>query len=389
MRILQLHTHYRQPGGEDRAVATEASVLRQAGHEVLTHRATNPDGPRAALTFAAAVWNPAAGHQVRRLAAEFRPDVAHVHNTWFAMSPAVLPALHSAGIPVVVTLHNYRYVCSSANLFRDGAPCTDCVGTHPGHAVVHRCYRGSLPQSVVAAASNAVHDWRGTWQHDVDQFLALTEFGRQQFIAGGLPPERIAIKSNSVSDPGPRNHPPSASRTVVFVGRLSEEKGVDTLLDAWKAKKRELDLVVVGTGPLDTQLRQRAPASVRFLGAQSADSVAALMLSARALVFPSIGFEGQGLVALEAAAAGLPVIVSDLGAMTGLFEPYARELLFSPGDPDSLSGRLDALEDDAFIDSQGAIARRCFEDRYSHDVALERLERIYRELAPRPLGEAQ
>ena len=140
-------------------------------------------------------------------------------------------------------------------------------------------------------------------------------------------------------------------------------------------------------GPLEASLRQRAPTSVRFLHSQTLEGVAAQMGSARALVFPSICYEGQGLVALEAAAAGLLMVVSNLGAMTGLFALHARELLFPHGDADALDRRLDALEDADLVDAQGAVARRCFEEWYSHQVALERLkQQIYQEVSATSRG---
>jgi glycosyltransferase involved in cell wall biosynthesis len=379
MRILQVHTHYREPGGEDQAVETEARLLRDAGHEVLTWRAGNPEGARAAATLAVAPWNRAAAARLRRSAARTQPDIAHVHNTWFATSPAVVASLQELGIPVVMTLHNFRLMCAAATLFRDGATCRDCVGSHPWHAVEHRCYRGSRSQSIVAASTIALHQRRGTWRRDVDRFLALTEFGRQQFIAGGLPADRLEVKSNSVPDPGPRVRPPSAAGTVVYVGRLSEEKGIQTLLEAWQTSAaNDLELVVVGSGPLEAELRARAPTSVRFTGSLPRADVATLLLDARALVFPSICYEGQGLVALEAAAAGLPVIRSDLGAMAELFAPGAEDLLFRPGDVASLSAALTLLADDRCVDQEGALARRRFEERYTHEVAARHLEEIYR-----------
>jgi glycosyltransferase involved in cell wall biosynthesis len=380
MRILQVHTHYRQPGGEDAVVATEAALLREAGHLVLAHRASNPEGPRAALTLAAAPWNEVQARSVARQVERLRPDVIHVHNTWFATSPAVFSALRRVGVPVVMTLHNYRLVCAAATLFRDGAPCTDCVGTHPWHGVEHACYRGSRPQSVVAAATIDLHQRRGTWHRDVDRFIALTDFGRAQFIAGGLPSGRIVVKSNSVDDPGPRPRPPSASDAVVCLGRLSAEKGLDRLLDAWERAPDRLRLLVVGTGPLEASLRARAPQGVEFLGRLARSEVTSLLLGARALVFPSMSLEGQGLVALEAAAAGLPVVLSDHGALSDLFSPGAEELLFPPGDVDALAGRLARLDDDGFVDEHGRFTRRRFEERYSHATALEGLETTYRSL---------
>jgi glycosyltransferase involved in cell wall biosynthesis len=378
MRILQLHTHYRQPGGEDRVVEDEARLLRRAGHEVGTLRSRNPVGFAAAAPFVAAPWNPAAARRVRRSIDGYAPDAVHIHNTWFAQTPAVLGPLRELGVPVVMSLHNYRLVCAAGTLFRDGAPCEDCVGSHPWHAVPHRCYRGSVPASAVAAATVALHRRLGTWDRQVDRFLALTEFGRREFIAGGLPGDRISVKSNSVDDPGPRPQPPSASDTVVFIGRLSEEKGAHILLDAWGRADLDLRLTVVGTGPLDAQLLREAPTSVEFVGSLPPSSVRELLLRGRALVFPSIWFEGQGLVALEAAAAGLPVLSSDLGAMTGLFAPGGDDLLVPAGDARALSDGLRRLQDDRFVDDHGRFTRRVYEARYTHDVALRALERAYR-----------
>jgi glycosyltransferase involved in cell wall biosynthesis len=377
MRILQLHTHYRQPGGEDRVVETEAALLRAAGHEVSTLRSRNPEGASAAATFAAAPWNPAAARRVRRAVEAYGPDVIHVHNTWFAMSPAVLPPLRELGVPVVMSLHNYRLICAAGTLFRDGAPCEDCVGDHPWHGVAHRCYRDSVPSSTIAASTIALHRRLGTWDRQVDRFLALTEFGRREFISGGLRGDRIGVKSNSVDDPGPRPRPPSASDTVVFLGRLSEEKGAQVLLDAWERAGTDLRLVIVGTGPLEPQLRTRASATVDLVGSLHSTEVADLLLSARALVFPSIWFEGQGLVALEAAASGVPVLLSDLGAMADLFAPEEGGLHFPPGDRSALARRLEQLEDDRLVDQQGALARRRFEERYTHQVAVRCLEQTY------------
>jgi len=293
------------------------------------------------------------------------------------MSPAAIATLHRLSIPVVMTLHNYRLICAAATLYRDGAPCHDCVGTHPWHAVTHGCYRDSRLQSAVAAASMAVHAKRGTWQEEVDRFLALSEFGRGQVVAGGLPEAKVVVKPNSVGDPGARAHPPSTSRTVLFVGRLSEEKGVGGLLQAWSDVTGDLELLIVGAGPLEAQLRRSAPPGVTFTGRQPPEAVAELMLSARALVFPSTWYEGQPLTILEAAAAGLPVVLSDLGAMPEVFAPDADELLFSAGDRTQLVERLGRLKANDFVDLYGALTRQHFEQRYTHEVALQRLESIY------------
>src|SRR4029450_5924212 len=138
VRVLQLHTPYRQPGGEDAVVRAEAEVLRRSGHEDVQHQVQNPPGAAGAIgSLVLSPWNPLQARKVQGLAERIRPDVAHVHNTWYAQSPAVLWALRRSGVPTVMTLHNYRLVCANGQLFRDGAPCEDCVGTSPWHGVQH------------------------------------------------------------------------------------------------------------------------------------------------------------------------------------------------------------------------------------------------------------
>jgi glycosyltransferase involved in cell wall biosynthesis len=258
-------------------------------------------------------------------------------------------------------------------------PVTIASARIPGTGCGTGATGGSAAQSAVAAGTIAVHRWRGTWQQEVDAFLALSEFGRQRFCEGGLPLQKVLVKPNSVADPGPRANPPSASREIVFVGRLTAEKGIEHLLAAWSQLDSKHQLTVIGTGPLADELRSSAPGrNVEFIGHHPHDAVMARLLRARALVFPSTWYEGHPLVAVEAAAAGLPVIHSDLGAMTELFAPDAEDLLFRPGDRAALAERLEWLTDDGFVDRYGAMTRRRFLERFTHDLALDRLEATYR-----------
>jgi glycosyltransferase involved in cell wall biosynthesis len=165
---------------------------------------------------------------------------------------------------------------------------------------------------------------------------------------------------------------------VLYVGRLSPEKGVGALLDAWRQQAPDLELVIVGTGPLETVLRDRAPRSVSFVGSQPREAVTELMLAARALVFPSVCYEGQPLVPLEAAAAGLPVVLPDLGAMSGLLGGDAHELRYPAGSLPALAERLGRLLDDDVVDRHGLHTRACFEAKYTHEAALRHLEDTYR-----------
>lgn len=379
MKILQVHVPYREAGGEDAVVAAEAALLRDAGHTVVQHLVPNPTGTAmTAAALAVAPHNPIAAAGVRRLVAEHKPDVAHVHNTWFSLTPAVITALHRAGVPVVATLHNYRLLCANALLYRDGHPCTDCVGRAPWPGVVHRCYRSSAVASTAVAATIAMN--RRRWVHDVDVFLALSGFARDLFVTGGLPADKIVVKSNAVPDPGPRGSPPSQSDTVLFVGRLAVEKGVATLLDAWRAWRgdRSMELHIVGEGPLAAQLRAQADDSVRFLGYCQPAEVMSAMHTARALVFPSVSYEGPALTMMEAFSAGLPVLASaTAGNPEILQKPGQRGWLATPGEPSSWVAALDVLDDDAALDRAGRGARALYEERYAPQVALHSLKAAY------------
>jgi glycosyltransferase involved in cell wall biosynthesis len=377
VKVLQVHTQYREQGGEDSVVRAEGELLAAAGHDVVLHVARNPPGAvGAGASLAMSAWNPLAARELRRVAERVRPDIAHVHNTWYALSPSVLTALTAAAVPVVMTLHNYRLVCANANLFRDGHICEDCVGSHPWHGVRHRCYRGSLVASVPAAGTIALHRTLGTWNRHVRLFLALSEFARTRFIRGGLPAHKIHVKPNFVSDPGPRADSPSRSRTILYVGRLETEKGVDTLLDAWKAwGSSRFELVLIGDGKLEPALRQRVPPGVRLTGSLSREAVLAWMLRSRALVFPSVLYEGQSIAVLEALGCGLPVLASRLG---GNAELLREDWLVTTGDRAAWTEALRRLEDGDRVDRAGADARRLYQRRFGEQTARRMLEEAYR-----------
>jgi glycosyltransferase involved in cell wall biosynthesis len=377
LRILQVHTRYREQGGEDAVVAAEGELLAAAGHEVFLHAAQNPSGAvRTGASLAMSAWNLLAARELRGIAEQLRPDIAHVHNTWYALSPSVLSALTAADVPVVMTLHNYRLLCANASLFRDGHVCEDCVGSHPWHGVRHRCYRGSLAASAPAATTIALNRTLGTWNRHVRLFLTLNDFARTRFIRGGLPAHKLLVKPNFVSDPGGRLHPPSQSRTILYVGRLSTEKGIEPLLDAWDAGDFSgFELVLVGDGPLRSALEQRPRPGVRLTGSLSHEGVLDCMLRSRALVFPSVLYEGQPMVVLEALACGLPVLASGLG---GNAELLREDWLVSAGERVAWSAALRRLEDDEWVNQAGVDARQLYERRFDHQTARRLLEEAYR-----------
>ena len=383
MRILQLHTRYREAGGEDRVVAAEAELLRSAGHEVEQVVDDNPISPiAAAVALLKAPRNPASRRAIERAAGTFSPDVAHVHNTWYAMSPSVIDGLRASGVPTVMTVHNYRLMCVNGMLLRDGRPCEDCVGGSPWPGIRHRCYRSSAVASTAAAATISYNRRRNTWADGVDLYLAPTEFVRGRLLDGGFPADRIQVKPHFVEDPGPRPTPPSQSQTVLHVGRLSPDKGGHALLDAWAALgNSDLELVCIGDGPLWDELTRRRVPRVRFVGSVSPVEVRAWMLRARVLVAPSAWYETFGLVVAEAMAAGLPVIVPRGGALAEVaaggaaVEPNNLETAASAGD--QLTASLLRAHDDRIVDRAGACGRARFSAHYTATVGLTRLVDSY------------
>lgn len=378
MKVLQVHTRYRNAGGEDSVVRTEGDLLKAAGHDVLFHGLDNPVTSReSAKDLIRAPWNRSAARQVTETAREFGAEVIHVHNTWFALSPAVFTAVRQAGFPVVATIHNYRLSCVNALHYRDGSVCEDCVGRMPWRGVIHRCYRGSAAQSAVVAVTIGTHRIAGTWQKDVDVIIALTSFAAKKLVTAGVPPERIVVKPNVAEDPGPRLNPAANSGRLLFVGRLTEDKGIIDLLDAWTTTgSHNLELQIVGDGPLASTIQTSAEPSVSMTGSIPANEVRSLMLSARALVIPSRWFEGLPMVLVEALSCGLPVVVSDHGALPETASQAG--LTFAPGDRRDLARVLGKLEDNTLVDEKSAAALRIYRERFSPGIGLAQLENIYK-----------
>jgi len=383
LRVLLVHNSYRQPGGEDRVFSTEADLLRDRGHQVFTYTRHNPhqDGASLVNVAARAVWNQGVYVHLRRLIRQTKPDVVHVHNTFPLISPAAYYAARREGVATVQTLHNYRLLCTNGLLFREGRPCEDCLHRSvPWPGVVHACYRHSYAASLAAGGTVAAHWAAGTWTSQVDRYIALTEFARQKFIAGGIDPERVAVKANVI-------HPDPAigaggGRYALFVGRLSPEKGIHTLVRAWSRLRGRVRLVVVGDGPL-APIVERAVAendSIEWLGYREPEQVNELIGRATCVVVPSLWYETFGLVVAEAFAKGTPVVVTRLGALAELVQHQRTGMHFTPDDPDDLAKQVEwVFEHPIEVARMRREARTEYERRYSVESNYPVLCRIYAE----------
>ena len=379
LRILVAHCAYQLYGGEDSVVEAEVTMLREQGHEVRLLLMRNDDiGQMPAWAVARdTIWSQEARRRLREATSGWRPDVLHVHNTLLLLSPSIFWEARQQGIPVVQTLHNFRQGCLSATFLRNGKVCEDCLGHAPWAGVRHGCYRDSKAQSLVLATSLMTHRWLGTYQTQVDRFIALTHFAREKFIGLGLPAERLHVKPNFV--PWCAAPPQQGRQGGLYVGRLSVEKGIDVLLKAWPLLgEASAQLRVMGTGPReeDTQTLLQT----QYLGHTPLPKVLEAMASASFLLLPSVCYEGFPRTVVEAFSRGLPVIASRLGSMAELIEHGKTGLLFEPGNPQALADAIRwACEHPQAMADMGARARTVYEQEFTADRNHAHLMAVYQE----------
>ncbi len=377
LRVLLVHNAYQQSGGEDSVVADELALLRRKGHEVIELRRDNQEIQTISRPSLAVqtLWSSATQRQALVLLREHRPAVVHVHNTFPLISPSLYWACARAGVPVVQTLHNFRLACPQAMFLREGRVCESCLGKTPWPALAHGCYRNSRVQTAVVVGMLALHRTLKTFEQKVTRYIALNEFCKVKFIQAGLPAQRIAVKPNFADVALPLRGRP-ARQGMLFVGRLSPEKGIEVLAQAWGGCPG-LSLRVAGTGPAGVALESQP--GVQMLGHRSPVQVQAEMQSALALVLPSICFENFPRTLVEAFGAGLPVIASRIGALAELIHHGETGLLFNPGDAQDL-GRVMrwAADHPLKMAEMGGNARACYESHYTPDINYEQLMTIYR-----------
>jgi len=384
MRVLIVHNRYQLRGGEDVVAEAEAALLRANGVEVRVYQRSNDElrAMPAALAALSSIWSQRAAREIAALCEQQRPDLIHFHNTFPLVSAAPYWTAAARGIPVVQTLHNFRLLCPQAMLLRDGRPCHDCVGRLPWRAVAHRCYRDSRLQSGVAAGALVLHRLLGSYRHRVQAYIALSQFSRSQYVAGGLPVQRIHIKPNFVPDPGAPSGQPRAGG--LFVGRLSAEKGVATLIAASQLLDQHSGpLRVAGDGPLAAAAAQAA--RLDCLGACSPAQVQALMRSSSFLVAPSTCLETFGLAAVEAFATGLPVIASGHGGLGELIEDGVTGLHVRPGDAADLARAINwaTRHPDAML-AMGRAARARYLANYTPQRNFDLLQSVYQHVLSLP-----
>ncbi len=395
-RVLVVHNRYRggTPGGENNAFDQEVEMLRDAGLVVETYERCN-DEVRETDRLAAATTALQMAHSrrtvrdLRRILARFKPDIAHFHNTFPLITASGYLACREASVPVVQTLHNYRPLCTATTFYRNGEPCMLCKPRYHRPGVKYRCYRSAVGSFFVARMLEK--HWRtGVYTTLIDHYIALTQFAVERFVAAGIERNRISIKPNftrHAPDPGS-----GAGNYALFAGKLSQEKGLWTLLEAWSGLAH-VPLRIVGSGPLERDLRTRATErglNVEFLGMRSRTETIQLMRDAVMLVLPSEWFEGFPLVITESYASGTPIVASRIGGLPELVREGITGALFEPRDTAALARAVNGLwQRRAALAPMRQACRSIFDAELSERRNLQMLLEIYERTKPysRPTAE--
>jgi len=393
MRILIVHNHYQQPGGEDANAKDEFSLLRDFGEDVHFYERSNTelneDSYFKKLRLLSSMgWSRDSYQDMRAVLKKIRPDVVHFHNIFYVLTPSVFQACKDEGIPVVQSLHNFRLLCSNALLFRNNAICEECIEKKDlNRGIYHRCYKKSRLLTAVVVRMLKHHWQKGTWVNMVDRYIMASEFGRQKHIVAGIPKEKISIKPHVVHPDLPKFNQDKGY--ALYVGRLSEEKGVHILLEAWK-EIHNLPLKIAGDGPLASELKAYVKnnniANVEFLGFVSEEPYHECMQGAKFLTVPSVCYENFPRIVVEAYSYGVPVVASSLGSFPEIVKEKETGLLFEPANSRDLAEKIQwILSHETEFHSMRDNVRRQYKEKYSSQKNYEILMDAYRSVIQEPL----
>jgi len=389
MKILLAHNFYRSsaPSGEDTVYRTERRLLEEQGYEIIPYERYNDDiddsivSNRVRLARDGA-WSRQSYDDLTALVGKFKPDVAHFHNTFPLISPSAITACRNAGIPVVQTLHNFRLICPQAMLLREGRPCERCLRGTLGNALLYRCYRSSFAATLAQVWTQLYNRYRGTYRNNVSRFIVLTNFAAKKFMHAGYPSRQMSVLSNTLLDSPPAGNGNDGDY-VLYVGRLSHEKGVLTMLNAWSSLNN-IPLKIVGDGPLRKKLEQivhENNLNIEFWGCLGKQDVFKAIQRALIQVVPSEWYEGFPNVLLEAMACGTPVVASRIGSLDEIVLDGITGIKFSPGNAGDLAAAVKGLVNEPEkLASMRISARDHFERKYAPSGHVAQLVEIYRDV---------
>lgn len=387
-RILLCHNYYAQSGGEDTVVGAQLASFQEIAVLPYTRNSTDISGygrrKKLGLLFDA-YGSRSLASDIQRIRKDFRPDIAHVHNVFPLLSPRLYKVLKDNGIPIVQTIHNFRFICPNGLMYQKGKVCEKCLEKRSSYYCgLNRCYRGSLLQSfwysdIIRRAQK--RNWFGL----IDRYITLNPFYKQKLAEAGFDERKIVVIPNFTREPQiDRNL--AKEDYMLYIGRLSQEKGLFTLLEAMEQLGGScIRLKIAGAGPLREALlkhmESRKLSHVQLIGQVGGVAKEELMQKAKAVIVPSEWYENLPTVILESFSVGTPVIVSDIGGLSCLVREGVNGLKFEAGSSMKLAEAVMALQHDAsLLEAMSQKARETYESEYTLEVYKKRMMALYQDI---------
>jgi glycosyltransferase involved in cell wall biosynthesis len=387
MKILQVHNKYKITGGEWTVLNQEYDLLNR-GHAVEqlivdNNKMLNSSLSKLRLIFSTH-YNSSSKQLVRKKLDECKPDIMHVHNFFPLLSPSIFEAAREAGVPSVLTLHNYRLIHPNGLMYHKGKIDTRSISGSAYNCVTDGVYRDSILQTAVSAHMIEYHRKQKTWEKIPSVFIALSEFSKQKFIEGGLPGGRIIVKPNFMEDPLEKYPGLLSAHTkkdqFIYVGRMSHEKGVQDLINCWLKHDIKARLIMAGDGPLKSKLEKKSKRSgqIMWLGEVSREEILKKLSESKALLFPTKWYEGLPMILIEAMSVGCPVITSKIGNPQDLVDHNVNGLHFEPGNLNELYERIQFVEQNEEKRAKmGENARKKYAENFTPERNYRQLIDIY------------
>jgi len=385
MRVLLVHSAYQQFGGEDSVVRAETELLEKHGDEVYRYTRHNDEIKQFGLAQKAAflpqtIYSWKTSGEIGDVVRRFKPDVAFIHNVYPLISPSAYHELHALRVPTVQVLHNFRLHCPNGLFYTQGHICEACKGGNYLNAVSKRCYKGSYTFSALYALTLGLNRLGGVVDK-ISGFICLTEFFKLKMQEVGVPESKLFVRPNFVYAPALPVGENPGNRYVLYMGRLSPEKGCWTLIRAFE-RLPQVPLKIMGTGPMEQELRdyirERNIRNIEFLGFKSGAEKWDILRNSLCVVMPSEWYENFPVTALEAFMACKPIVAARLGGLPYIVEEGKSGLLFEAGNAGELAQRIQSLVDQpAEAVRMGECGRRLTETKYGPEQAYSNLMKIF------------
>lgn len=379
MKILIAHNQYKRRGGEDAVVDNEFRMLTNHGHEVNKYLVTNDviggfiDKVTSAINLS---YSSRSKIEFDKCLDRYKPDIVHVHNLFPILTPSILDSCNQKSVPVVMTLHNYRLICPSGLMTLNGKVCERCIVSGYHNAIINRCYRKSLVGSYFVSRMVKNLKDQNVWADKLSAMIFLTEFSKQKIIRSGITNKCMMVKPNFLPSDDAINQANSRTK-VLFIGRISVEKGVSLLLDAWSDDF--VDLEVIGDGPLlEIYKNKYKQENIFFSGQKDMVYINNQLSNTLFIVVPSTWYEGFPMVILEAFSKAVPVVCSDIGSLSEIVDNNVNGRHFKCGDYNDLNGVIrELLQDNKKVELLGNNAYQKYKKNYTEEVNYHTLMDIY------------